>query len=251
MALALKTRAANGALVHVDIDDTSAELIDHPWFGHVRFTPRYGRGTATAEMWGADLAPASSLAAGIASVQGVERERFTIAGGELVIVDCGNQKGARWAAWVGPWNMVHGFFYEPMWETADVVELFSRVKWVDTPEGMTADPAPRYDFSMAMCLLSITGVGMLRVESKQLSSSRPPRWRGALVPAGEVWQIPDRSGVAQTSFLHVTGSAVALLIPGDVPKRYTAVPTGRSGAGTPQRALEFLGTVRRVDWAAA
>ena len=235
-------------MLHIDVADGSADLLDHPWFGHARFIPKYGRASTTTDMWGVDLAPSSSFDAGMNSVGGKELARFTVNGGEVVVADAANPAGSRWAAWVGPWHMVHGLFYPPAWETADIVEMFTRVNWVDTPEGMTAQPNKRYDLVAAMCLTSVTGIGLLQVESKKLSATRAPQWRGAELPAGEVWQVPDTSGVASTSLLHVTPTAVAVLYPDDVPKRFTATETGRAGAGTPERALEFLNTIHRIEW---
>ncbi|HZM80908.1 MAG TPA: hypothetical protein VFC19_34730 [Candidatus Limnocylindrales bacterium] len=248
MTVTTSVRAAGGDMLHIDLDDSSAELLDHPWFGHVRFIPKYGRGSTTGEMWGLDLAPATSLDAGITSAGGREVARFSVNGGEVVIADATDPPDSRWAAWVGPWHMVHGYFYPPAWETSDIVETFSRVRWVDTPEGMTAEPSKRYDLMTAMCVTSITGVGLLQVESKKQSSARVPKWQGAVLRAGEVWRIPDQSGVASTSLLHITPTAVAILYPNDAPQRNTVTETGRPGAGTPERALEFLSTIQRLEW---
>jgi hypothetical protein len=242
-------RAASGDLLRIDLDGSSAELLEHPWFGHARFIPKYGRGSTTGEMWGLDLAPASSLDAGITSVGGKEVARFSLNGGEVVIADATDPADSRWAAWVGPWHMVHGFFYAPAWQTSDIVETFTRVRWVDTPEGMSAEPNSRYDLTAATCFTSITGVGTLQVESKKHSDARVPKWQGAVVAAGEVWQLPDQSGTGSTPLLHVSPTALAILYPGDVPRRNAVTATGLAGAGTSQRALEFLGAIQRMEWA--
>ena len=62
--------------------------------------------------------------------------------------------------------------------------------------------------------------------------------------------MPNETGAAETPLLHVTDTAVSTMVPGDVPKRFTATPTGAPGAGTAQRGLEFLAGIRRIDWAA-
>lgn len=250
MSVKTSTRAANGAMVYLDLDDRKEDLFSSPWFGHVRFIPKYGRRGTTAEMWGVDLAPVSSLGAGIESVGGRETGRFSVAGGEVIVVECAEPAHARWAAWIGPWHMAHGMFYAPKWESTDIVELFTRVHWVDTPEGLTADPRGRFDFAMTLCLLSVTGVGLLQVESKRLAGTAVPRWRGATVPSGEIWQVPDQGGAGQSSLLHVSGSAVTTVLPRDVPAKNSVRPSGLRGAGTPQHALDFLGSVRRLDWVA-
>lgn len=250
MTAKTSVRAADGAMVYLEFDDHKEDLLGYPWFGHVRFLPKYGRRGTTAEMWGLDLAPTSSLGAGIESVRGRETARFALAGGEVVVAQCAEPANARWAAWMGPWHIAHGMFYAPTWESEDIVELFTRVHWVDTPEGMTADPRGRFDFAMAVCLRSVTGVGLLNVQSKRLAGTAVPRWRGATVPSGEIWQVPDQTGAAQTSLLHVSGSAVTNVLPHDVPAKNSVTPSGIRGAGTPQHALEFLSSVRRLDWVA-
>ena len=249
MTITTSVRAADGDMLRIDLDDSSARLLEHPWFGHVRFIPKYGRGSTTGEMWGLDLAPATSLEAGITSAGGREIARFSVNGGEVVIADATNPADSRWAAWIGPWHMVHGYFYPPAWETSDIVETFTRVRWVDTPEGMTAEPSNRYELTTAMCVTSVTGVGLLQVESRRHSKARVPKWQGGVLRAGEVWQIPDQTGVGSTSLLHVTPTAVAVLYPKDSPERNSVNETGRAGAGTPERALEFLGAIQRLEWA--
>jgi hypothetical protein len=241
------TRAANGDMVYLESADDAVALDEHPWFGHVRFTPRYGQRVSTPDLWGLDLAPVASLQSGVESVGGRVRERFSLAGGQVVIVDCADPEDARWAAWMGPWHMAHGMFYAPQWESADIVDTFTRVRWVDTPEGLTADPGDRFDLSTVMCLISVTGVGALQVEPKRLAVGRTPRWRGARVPTGEVWQLPAGGDGSSPALLHVTGSAVTTVMPDDVPAPAALVPTGVPGAGTPERAVAFLRSVRRLD----
>jgi hypothetical protein len=241
VTVASSSRAANGDLVHVEFEHVAgrAEAARQQWCGHVRFTPRYGRRGTTADLWGLDLAPLASLDAGVASVRGRERSRFSLAGGEVLVVDCAEPAGARWAAWLGPWHLVHGMFYAPEWDTRDVVETFTRVRWVDTPEGLTAEPGDRFDFAAVMCLLRVTGIGTMRVEPKRYAGRLVPRWRGVPVPTGEVWQIPDRTGRGRTSLLYVTDTAVT-----------TVLPAGEPGAATARRAVDFLRGVRRLDWVA-
>lgn len=249
MTVTTSVRAASGDILHIDLDDTSAVLLEHPWFGHARFIPKYGRGSTTAQMWALDLAPVASLDAGINSIGGKEVARFSVNGGEVVIAEATDPADSRWAAWIGPWHMVHGMFYAPQWETSDIVETLTRVRWVDTPEGMTAEPNSRYDLAGAMCVTSITGVGLLQVESRNHSPARVPKWQGAALPAGEVWQIPDQTGAGSAPLMHVTPTAVAILYPNDVPQRNSVTATGRAGAGTSDRALQFLGTIQRMEWA--
>jgi len=231
-------------LVSVEIDDSEPTVLDHNWTGHVRYIPRYGRGATTPDMWALELAPASSLGAGIKSVQGRERERFDLAGGEVAVFDCAEPKDARWSAWVGPWHMAHGFFYPPESAVSDVVETFSRVKWTDTPEGMTADSGERFDLEWAVYLLQVTGVGTLMVESRQLAGDRLPRWRGLAGASGEIWRLS--AGV--DALLYASESAVVTLLPWDVPPAVDGQGLKAEGAGTPQRALDFLRRLRRVEW---
>ncbi len=249
MTVTTSVRAASGDMLRIDLDDSSAGLLEHPWFGHARFIPKYGRGNTTGEMWGLDLAPAASLDAGINSSGGKEVARFSVNGGEVVIAEASDPADSRWAAWIGPWHMAHGMFYAPQWSTSDIVETLTRVRWVDTPEGMTAEPNSRYDLAGAMCVTSVTGVGLLQVESRKHSPARVPKWQGAALPAGEVWQIPNQTGAGSTNLMHVTPTAVAIVVPNDVPQRNSVTPTGLAGAGTADRALQFLGTIRRMEWA--
>ncbi len=232
-------------MITVEAGDSEDVSLGSSWMGHARYIPRYGRRMATPDMWALEIAPVASLGAGIASVQGKERERFSLAGGEVVVADCGDPDDARWAAWMGPWHMAHGMFYAPAWESSDIADVFSRVQWTDTPEGLTADPGDRFDLETAIYLLSVEGVGTLTVESKRAAAHRIPAWRGFSTPAGEIWRLP---GEGTESLLCATRSAVATLSPWDVPAAGTSERTGRPAAGTPERAFDFLRGLRRVDW---
>lgn len=233
-------------MITVEAGDPDEGSLARAWMGHARYIPRYGRRLTTPDMWALEIAPVASLEAGIASVQGRERERFALMGGEVAVFDCGHPENARWAAWMGPWHMAHGMFYAPAWESGDIADTFSRVQWTDTPEGLTADPGDRFDLETAIYLLSVAGVGTLTVESKRAARHKIPAWRGFAAPAGEIWRIPG----ASDSLLYATRSALAVLSPWDAPAAGTIAPTHRPGAGTPQRGFEFLRGLRRVDWVA-
>ena len=109
-------RTVDGSTLSVGLPDTSPDTV-LGWGGHVRYAPAYGGRATTQEVWGLELAPLSALGSGIQSVKGSERARLSLAGGELVVYDCGDPSDARWAAWLGPWNMAHGLFHSPVWET--------------------------------------------------------------------------------------------------------------------------------------
>lgn len=199
-------------------------------------------------MWALELAPLSSLSAAVESVGGRESERFSLAGGEVVVFDCTDPPDARWAAWLGPWNMAHGLFYAPQWDAADIAEVFSRVSWVDTPEGMTADPGDRFNLEAAIYLLGFTGVGTLSVESRRASAAPIPRWRGFTTAAGEIWRMPAPKPGGDEPLLLVTETAVATLSPWNVPATGGGRGADRTAAGTAENAFAFLRTVKRVDW---
>ncbi|MFI6315971.1 hypothetical protein ACIBG8_00545 [Nonomuraea sp. NPDC050556] len=243
-------RTISNSLLSLEVDDAESASFSS-WTGHVRYTPKYGGRKVTPETWGLELAPVSSLAAGVNSVRGKERERFSLNGGEVVVYDCGDPSDARWAAWVGPWNMAHGLFYAPEWESSDIVEVFSRVTWVDTPEGMTADGGSRFNVSTQFYAASVAGVGTLMVESKQAGLSRVPQWRGFGAASGEMWRLPAPPTGEETPFLLATRSAIATLYPWDAPA--AAGRTGvaaRTAAGSAQTAADFLSKVKRLEWQA-
>ncbi|WP_214413835.1 hypothetical protein [Sphaerisporangium fuscum] len=201
-------------------------------------------------MWALELAPASSLGSGVYSVGGTERERLSLAGGELVVYDCKDPQDARWAAWLGPWHMAHGMFYAPLWETRDIVETFTRLAWTDTPEGMTADAGQRFDLSTAMYLQAIAGVGTLKVESKRASADRIPKWRGYEAQAGEIWRLDDANAAVQPLMM-VTDSAVVTLSPWDAPRESQPGRSVRAaGLAASQAAADFLTKIKRIDWTA-
>ncbi|WP_285702648.1 hypothetical protein [Microtetraspora sp. NBRC 16547] len=202
-------------------------------------------------MWALELAPMSSLGSGVHSVGGRERERFSLAGGELVIYDCTEPNDARWAAWLGPWHMAHGMFYAPTWETADIVEVFSRVAWNDTPEGMTADPGQRFDLSMAMYMQTVAGVGTLEVQSKRTAAELIPKWRGYEATAGEIWRLEAVPDAEAQPLLMVTDSAVVTLTPWDAPREARpGVSVRAAGIAPEDAAATFLTKVKRLDWRA-
>ncbi|MDP4507098.1 hypothetical protein [Nonomuraea turcica] len=242
-------RTVSNSFVRLEVDDAEAASLT-PWTGHVRYTPKYGGRTTTAESWGLELAPKSSLAAGVNSVRGRERERFSLNGGEVVVYDCEDPADARWAAWLGPWHMAHGLFYAPEWESSDIVDTFSRVTWVDTPEGLTADGGSRFDVSMEFYATWIAGVGTMMVESKQAGISRIPNWRGYGAASGELWRMPAPPTGDETPFLLVTESAIATLYPWDAPSAGQASVSARAAAGSAETAAGFLSKVKRVEWQA-
>lgn len=242
-------RTASNSILRLEVDDTETASVA-PWTGHVRYTPKYGGRKTTTESWALELAPKSSLTAGINSVRGRERERFSLAGGEVVIYDCEDPADARWAAWLGPWHMTHGLFYAPEWESADIVETFSRVTWVDTPEGLTADGGKRFDVSMEFYTTWIAGVGTMMVEAKQTGVSRIPQWRGYRAAAGELWRMPKPPTGDEEPFLMVTETAIATLYPWDAPSVGGASASARAQAGSAQTAADFLSKVKRVEWQA-
>ncbi|WP_203982400.1 hypothetical protein [Sphaerisporangium rufum] len=200
-------------------------------------------------MWALELAPTSSLGSGISSVGGRERERFSLAGGELVIYDCEKPADARWAAWVGPWHIVHGMFYAPLWESADIVETFTRVTWTDTPEGMIADPGGRFEMSTSLYTQTIAGVGTLQVESRQKSTDQIPKWRGHRSRAGEIWRMDGADSSENEPLLMVTDSAVVTLSPWNAPQPgRPGIGARAAGLAPTEAAADFLTRVRRLDW---
>ncbi|MER6508781.1 hypothetical protein ABT158_18300 [Nonomuraea sp. NPDC001636] len=249
MAHLSSLRTAKNSLLQLEVEDTEAASLAS-WTGHVRYTPKYGSRKTTAETWGLELAPLSSLTAGVNSVRGRERERFSLAGGEVVVYDCEDPSDARWAAWLGPWHMAHGLFYSPEWESADIVDMFSRVTWQDTPEGMMADGGKRFDVSMELYAISIAGVGTMTVEPKQAGINRIPKWRGFGAPSGELWRLPAPPSDSVAPFLLVTDTAIVTLHPWNAPSYNKAGVAARSGAGTPETAADFLNKVKRVEWRA-
>ena len=233
----------------IDAGGSAEDPFALPWTGHIRYTPKYGQGKSVTEMWALELASVSSLGAAVESVGGRERERFSLAGGELVIFDCAKPGDARWAAWLGPWHMSHALFYEPQWRTPDIVETFSRLKWTDTPEGLTAGPGAAFDLERSVYLQDVPGVGTLFVEEKRAAAPRIPRWKGFTATAGEVWRLAEPPSGDAAPLLYVSDTAVATLAPWDAP---TAIGKGtsRAGAGTSQNAFEFLRSIKKIDWVA-
>jgi hypothetical protein len=244
-------RAVDNSLIQLEVEDAEKDVLNS-WCGHVRYIPKYGSRSTTADVWALELAPMSSLGSAVFSVGGKERERFSLAGGEVVIYDCQEPADARWAAWLGPWHMAHGLFYAPMWESADIVEVFGRVAWNDTPEGMTADPGQRFDLSMALYMQSIAGVGTLQVQAKQASADQIPKWGGYAAPAGEIWRLQAESPNVQAQpLLMVTDSAVVTLSPWDAPREaQPGVSVRAAGIAPEESAATFLSKVKRIDWTA-
>lgn len=241
-------RAIDHTMVSVEVNDTEKDAAFFPWMGHVRYIPNYGGRATSTELWAMELAPITSFGAAVESVGGRERDRFSLSGGEVVIFDCAQPQDARWAAWMGPWHMVHGMFYAPKWEVGDIAEAFSRVSLTDTPEGMTADPGGRWTLELSIYLLGIAGVGSLYVQPKRVAARRIPKWRGLTVAAGEVWRLPQPPDSNAEPLLFVTDSSVTTLMPWNVPTPAGAPAVQRTGAGTGPGALEFLRNVTRVDW---
>ncbi|SDR04640.1 hypothetical protein [Thermostaphylospora chromogena] len=242
-------RAIDDAMVTIDTDAVRTGEV-HAWTGHVRYAPGHGGN----EAWALELAPRSALSAGVASVGGTERERFTLAGGEVVVYDCADPPNARWAAWLGPWHMAHGMFYPPLWEPWDVVEAFTRLRWTDTPQGLTATSDGRFRLHRAIYLLPVAGVGTVRVEPRALAPIRPPRWRGYPTAAGEMWRLPGRRDPREESLLMVTDTAVVTVSPWDAPRKGPAARrenlSAGPEAGTAEAAARFLAQVADVRWGA-
>lgn len=245
-----RVRAIDNSIIQLEVEDSDKELL-HVWCGHVRYNPKYGSRDTTADVWALELAPLTSLGSAVQAVGGRERERLSVAGGELVVHDCKDPQDARWAAWLGPWHMVHGMFYAPEWETKDIIDTFARVAWTDTPEGMTADAGQRFQLSMAMYTQTIAGVGSLLVEPKQTSSKRIPAWRGYETSAGEIWRDDDESNTQAKPLIMVTDTAVVTLSPWDAPRQDRPGVSVRSlGVAAEDAAATFLTKIKRLEWTA-
>lgn len=250
MAHVSQVRAIDNSLIQLEVDDSEKDALN-TWCGHVRYTPKYGGRNTTADVWALELAPITSLGSAIWSVGGRERERFSLAGGEVVVYDCDKPSDARWAAWLGPWHMAHGMFYAPQWESSDIVETFSRVAFTDTPEGMTADPGARFDLQSSMYLQTIAGVGTLQIQSKQAAAGSIPKWRGYVAQAGEIWRVTSTPNATAQPLLMVTPTVVATLSPWDAPRESkpgVSVRTLAAAANPSEAAAGFLTKVRRIDW---
>lgn len=250
MAHSTVVRAIDNSLVELEVDDEFRDRLS-PWLGHIRYMPKYGGRDTTAEMWAFDLAPLSSLGSGVFAVGGRERERFKLNGGDVVIYDSTNMPDARWAAWLGPWHMAHAMFYAPVWQSSDIAEFFSRVTFTDTPEGLTADTAGRFEVQMTAYKQHVAGVGSLRVEPKASSANRIPSWRGLQGRTGEIWRLAQESEGSATPLLMATGTAVATLSPWDVPRAsQPGIPVRAAAVRPEEAAASFLSTIYRLDWRA-
>jgi hypothetical protein len=234
-------RAVDGTFVHLESTALPDDL-SRNWGGNASYVPQYGGRATTSDMWALELAPLSALEACVESLGGRQRQRFAFAGGEIVVYDSPRHKDARWAAWLGPWHMAHGMFYEPSWETADIVGTFSRVRWVDTPEGLTADAEPRFKLNKIVYLLAVPDVGMLKMQPRRLADDVVPRWRGYTAPAGEIWRMPAAPSGGAEPLLFATSSAVATLFP------RASAPGGSPDSGSVVNALSFLHTVDLLEW---
>lgn len=246
-------RAVDNSLVTLDIDGVTVDDL-HNWTGHIRYTPRYGGRENTADVWALELAPKGALGAGVAAVRGTERQRFAYNGGEVIIYDCAEIPGGRWAAWVGPWHMAHGMFYEPEWEANDVIKTLSRVQWTDTPEGLTANAGRRFNLQRVRYFLPVAGVGTLQVEPKHLSFAQVPSWKGLSVPSGEVWRVNNTEGPEYESVMLVTETAVVTVDAWDVPRKgqqqQEEAPSTMAQTNALATAADFLTRVKSVTWGA-
>ncbi len=247
-------RAIDGTTATIDIVDVNPEDV-LGWSGHARYIPNYGSRAQTGELWAVEIASAALLELGAESVEGRPFERFAAGGGEIHIYDCGSPQGARWAAWVGPWHMAHGMFYAPQYESKDVADYFARLSFVDTPEGLTADPGKRFKLESMRYNLPVIGVGALAVEPRTMAPGAVPAWRGVEMAGGEVWKLAKApAGEGDNPLLLVTDSAVVTLTPWDVPnmkapEEQDLAPSAAS-FGSGANALGFLSKVSRVVWEA-
>ncbi|MGC5031145.1 hypothetical protein [Micromonospora sp. DT229] len=250
MAYSTVVRTIDSSLVELEVDDSFKNRLS-PWLGHIRYMPKYGGRETTAEMWAFELAPISSLGSGVFAVGGRERERFKLNGGEVIVYDSSKLPDARWAAWMGPWHMAHAMFYAPAWQSSDIAEFFNRVKFTDTPEGLTADTAGRFELQLTAYTQHIAGVGSMQVEPKASSPNRIPSWRGLQGRTGEIWRLAQESAGAATPLLMATQTAVATLNPWDVPRAsQPGIPVRAAGVRAEESAASFLTTIHRLDWRA-
>ena len=246
MTTVTSVRTVDDARVTIELDDAYRGRTS-VWTGHARYTPRRTGQDTTADLWALELAPLSSLAAGVASVGGRERERFALAGGEVVVFDCADLPEARWAAWLGPWHLAHGLFYAPQWDSNDIAETFSRVRWQDTPEGLTADPGKRFNLQRAVYLLPVSGVGTMLVESSRREADRVPAWRGFSGRSGEIWRLsrPDSGG--PEPLMLVTPTALVTISPESEASAGQGLRPADETRLT-ERAAGLLSSLRRVEW---
>lgn len=141
-----------------------------------------------------------------------------------------------------------GSFSCPL-STEDIVDTFSRVRWTDTPEGMTADPGARFHLGLNYYLLTVPGIGTIQFESRGVSqtSGRIPAWKGHTTRTGELWTLPPVSDSGPPGLLMATDSAVVKLKPWDAPG-HDSRPSGRPRGGTMETAASFLAEIDSVSW---
>ncbi|MFI6599627.1 hypothetical protein ACIBHX_25530 [Nonomuraea sp. NPDC050536] len=244
----MAVQAIDGSRITVDLSrEEQAALRD--WTAHIRYIPKYGRRSPTYDGWGLEIAPSSALSAVVESRGYTNPQRFSMGGGDVVIYDCATPEGARWAAWAGPWHMAHGFFYAPRWEAADVIDTLTRLRCVDTPDGLLGDPGDRFTLEWAAYMVPVVGVGILQVVAKAKAQAGLPTWRGMAAQAGEVYRNPPATPGSGETLMLVGSNAVVTLDPWDVPDRAGRTSL-RAGSGTMEAGLDFLTRIKRVDWSA-
>lgn len=186
------------------------------------------------------------------AVQGVlngkVRDRFSFAGGEIVIADPADRTMETLGAWVGPWHVMYGWFGDALRSTAQITGFFSGLAFTDTPDGLRVRSRSE-KFDRVWVTKQIPGVGQLRIMDGAVGANLLPAWAGARTAAGEFWkdgphEHPD--GDPDTSYLFGSDSAVALLQPDVGFLMFDAAAAAR--VNSDQRAVDFLSDIQELTW---
>jgi hypothetical protein len=141
---------------------------------------------------------------------------YSISGGTLQIWRPKQENGQGLARWVGENHAAIAYLPFKLWEShATVIEYFSGVEFLDSPEGLEAHSTVSTN---SVDVLDVTGVvsgiGLLEVLAPAVGLAAVPSWKGLSVAAGEVWKAIDADNKDVVTHLVLASTrAVATLTP--------------------------------------
>jgi hypothetical protein len=145
------------------------------------------------------------------------------------------------AVWRGSWHEAATWLPDPKLAGSHALRYFARLRFVDSPEGLTVKPTlPAADVVDVLDVSKrVPGVGFLDIRKPATSHQLVPAWRGTRLPSGEVWReelptSPDQP--PDVVLIHATPTTV------------TTLSGEREATHLEEPRLEFLDRIAELCW---
>ncbi|MQA25908.1 MAG: hypothetical protein GEU94_10610 [Micromonosporaceae bacterium] len=206
-------QTASGAIVAINAPGYD---LSQPWFHsfHVKVEAPYGASAPSVRNRAFQVAPVGTVDTFVEyDLRGKIVEELSALGGRLLIAR--NHEGRGIAAWRGRWHEVYIWLNEPGFTAREVLDQYDRLAFADSPLGVRVrtSQSPKETIYREEVGKSVPNVAHLTIVDGGQALELLPKWSGAKVRSGEVWQkqAPASDGGLRKLFVHASSSAVTVL----------------------------------------